>query len=66
MTVKYIQYRTSNQISGSLNKACSLYASASYNIEVLLMDMEFDPVASKIPRVTVNTASAREQVGETL
>ena len=64
MTVKYIQYRTSNQISGSLNKACSLYASASYNIEVLLMDMEFDPVAAKIMHVEVNTAEAREHMRE--
>ena len=39
VTVKYIQYRSDNQISRSLNKACGLYASASYNIEVLLMDM---------------------------
>ena len=64
MTVKYIQYRSDNQISRSLNKACGLYASASYNIEVLLMDMEFDPVASKMLHVTVNTEAAREKVGD--
>ena len=28
------------------------------------MDMEFDPVASKMPHVTVNKTASRENVGE--
>ena len=43
---------------------CIIYARASYNVEVLLMDMDFDPVASKILHVKVNTEAAREHVGD--
>ena len=57
-----MQSSTDNQLSRSLNKACIFYARASYNVESLLMDMWFDPVASKMLHGTVNTASARENV----
>ena len=47
-----------------MNKACSIYARASYNVKVLLMDIEFDPVASKMSHMTINTAAEREHAGE--
>ena len=65
MTVKHIRSRTSNQLSISLNKVYIIYPREYYNVEVLLTDMEFDLVASKIPHVTVNTAAVRENMGDT-
>ena len=65
MTAEHIQYRTANEVSISLNKNCTIDAHLSYNVEVLLTDMEFDPVPAKIPHVyTVNTVAAREHVVE--
>ena len=55
VTVKYIWSRTDNQVIISLNKTCSIYACDSYNVEVLLMYMEFETVAAKMRHVTVNT-----------
>ena len=63
VVVKHMFSRTSNQLSRYLNKTCILYAHASYNVEVILMDIQFGPVASKISHVAVNTAVAREHVG---
>ena len=64
VSFKHIQTSTYNRLSTSLNKSCSLYLRASYNVEVLLMDMEFDPVVAKMSHVTFNTAAAREHVGD--
>ena len=64
MTFDHMQSRTANQLGISLNKSFRLYVRASYNVEALLMDMCFDPVAVEISHVIVNTAAARDHVGE--
>ena len=64
VTVEHMRSRTSNQRIRYMNKTCSLYAHASYNVEILLLDMEFDPVSSKMLHGTVNMAEAREHVGD--
>ena len=62
--VEHMQSRTANQPSRYLNKALSLYARASYNVEVLFMDMGFDPVSTNMSNVTVNMTAAHEHVGD--
>ena len=64
VTVEHILSRTANQLSRSLSNSCSLYVHASYNVYFLSMDMDFDPVDSKIPHVAVNKAAVCEHVGE--
>ena len=58
-----MQSRTVNQLSISLNESCSLYIGTYYNVEVILIYMEFDPVAAKFSHVQVNMAAASEHMG---
>ena len=64
VTVEHMRSRTSNQRIRYMNKTCSLYAHASYNVEFLLLYMGFYPVSSKISHGTVYTIESREHVGE--
>ena len=63
VTVEHMQYRTANQLSRYLNKSCILYVRASYNVDFLLMDTEFEPVSDKMLHVAVNMEASRENVG---
>ena len=44
VTVEHIRTQTATQLSNSLAKVCRLYGRASYNVKVILLDMEFEPV----------------------
>ena len=63
-TVQCMRVQTAGHLSNALDKVCKLHGSSGYIVDVMLMDMEFDPVAAKMPHITVNTVAAREHVAE--
>ena len=65
VTVKHIRTQKAKQLSNSLAKVCGLYGRASYNVKVILLDMEFEPVEDIMPEnVNCNFAAKRKHVGE--
>ena len=59
VTVEHIQTQTATQLSNSLAKVCRLYGRTSYNVTVILLDMEFKPVDAIMPEtVPCNFAAA--------
>ena len=49
-TVEHIRTQTATQLSNSLAKVYILYGRTSYNVKVILLDMEFEPVDVVIPK----------------
>ena len=41
-----------------------MYAHGGFIVNIILMDQEFDKLESKLDLVEINTAAAREHVGE--
>ena len=64
LTAEFIPTRTAAQLSSSVKKKINLYAKAGFVVNVVLMDQEFDKIASKIPLEEANTAATREHVAE--
>ena len=57
--------QTATQLSNSMAKACRLYGRISYNVKVILLDMEFEHVDTIMPEtVTCDFAAAQEHEGE--
>ena len=55
VTMDHIQMRTATQLSKSLAKVCRLYGRTSYNVKVILLDMEFEPLETiMLKAVTCN------------
>ena len=64
VTVEHIRTCTAAQLSNSLAKVCHLYGRASYNVKVILLDMEFESVEDMLPEtVRCNFLAAQEHVG---
>ena len=63
-TAKYIPNQTYAQIIRSLNKIVKLYERNGFVVNVVMMDMKFENNSDKIGNTEVNTAAAREHVGE--
>eukprot|EP00804_Cyclotella_cryptica_P002560 CCRYP_010401-RA/>CCRYP_010401-RA protein AED:0.15 eAED:0.13 QI:0/0/0/0.5/1/1/8/0/1350 len=63
-TAEHLPSRTAKQLSGSLNKVLNIYRRGGFTVRVVLMDMEFEPLADVFDLVTINKTAAREHVGE--
>ena len=65
ITVEFLSSRTAKQLSKKLKRILRLYGRAGLTVHTILMDMEFDKVADALEGdIVVNTAAAREHVGE--
>ena len=62
-TAEHIQTRTAESLSNSLIKVVTMYARGGFNVNIVLMDQEFDKLESKLDLVEINTTAAREHVG---
>ena len=63
-TAEFAPSRTKKQLARLLRRVCMLYGRGGFVVRVILMDMEFEKVSDEIGLVEVNTAAAREHVGE--
>ena len=65
-TGEYLRSRTADELGRHLTKVVQLYARGGFTVRTCLMDQEFDKIADKVCNglVEVNTAAAREHVGE--
>ena len=52
------------QIGSSITKVVNLYARGGFVINIVLMDQEFDKIVDEVSKLEINTAAARENVGE--
>ena len=57
VTAEHIPTRTAAQLSSSLNKIVRLYQRGGFNVNVILMDQEFDKVEGELGLVEVNTSA---------
>eukprot|EP00804_Cyclotella_cryptica_P018940 CCRYP_006455-RA/>CCRYP_006455-RA protein AED:0.43 eAED:0.43 QI:0/0/0/1/0/0.5/2/0/319 len=63
-TAEHLPSRTAAQLGNSLKKVLNIYRQGGFIVRVVLMDMEFKPLADVFDLVTINTLAAREHVGE--
>ena len=56
--------QAATQFACNLKRNISLYSSAGFIIQTILVDMEFDKFVPEIPDVVVNTSAASEHVAE--
>ena len=63
-TTQFLPKRTARTLADSLTKVIMLYARGGFIVNLALMDKEFDAIKEFVPFLEVNTAAAREHVGE--
>ena len=64
ITTEHIPSRKSKQLRSLLNKIVKLNTRGGFVVNVIIMDQEFDKVEDEVRSVKINTAAAREHVGE--
>ena len=63
-TTQFLPKRTARTLADPLTKVIMLYARGGFIVNLALMDNEFDAIKEFVPFLEVNTAAAREHVGE--
>ncbi|EJK65994.1 hypothetical protein THAOC_13102 [Thalassiosira oceanica] len=65
ITVEFLSSRSAKQLSKRLKRVLRVYGRAGFNVQAVLMDMEFDKVAESLEgEIVINTAAAREHIAE--
>ena len=62
--VKFMPNQTATQLACKLKRIISLYSTAGFIIQTILLEMEFDKVVPGIAEVVINTSAASEHVAE--
>jgi hypothetical protein len=62
--IEYLPLQTVNRLLHTLDRVVQIYSKAGFVVQTALMDMEFEKLRDKMPRVVINTTAAREHVGE--
>ena len=64
VTIEFASTRTAQNLSKLLSRVITLYATAGFQVQTVLMDMEFQPLQQLLPNIVVNTTAANEHVAE--
>ncbi len=64
VTIEFATTRTAQNLSKLLSRVVTLYATAGFKDQTVLMDMEFQPLQQLLPNIVVNTTAANEHVAE--
>ena len=61
LTVKFTPTRTAKQLGENLKNVIKLYGKAGYEVEMVIMDMEFNKMKTILPQLNINTSAAWEK-----
>jgi hypothetical protein len=62
--IEFLPLRTAKRLALTLEQVIRVYGVAGFIVQVALMDVEFEKLKDVLPNITINTAAAREHVGE--
>jgi hypothetical protein len=62
--IKHLPLRTAKCLVHTLERVFRIYATTRFVIQMVLMDIEFEKLRTRMPHVTLNTMVAGEHVGE--
>ncbi len=62
--IEFLLLQTAKCLMLFLEQVIRVYGVAGFNVQVALMDMEFEKMNDVLSNITINTTTAREHVGE--
>jgi hypothetical protein len=63
-TIEFTPTRTARQLATLVDRVCSHYSRAGFQVQTLIMDGEFEKIRDLLPGVVLNTTAANEHVAE--
>ncbi len=64
VTIEHSSSRTAKRLAQTLERVFRIYATAGFVVQMAMMDVEFEKLRTLLPHVALNTAAAREHIGE--